>query len=326
VEEDVRRIEAMASYYLPKRVCVVDLETSKLIRRSETPPLAFVGTMIYDLRCGSYHPGPHRCFFPDDLGELEQLLKDFEGIVLGHNILRFDYDAVLRSHISLDRAVEKTVDTLAFLYEKRSTEPPFSGGTSSSLEGLSLDYLAQKNLGRSKAISGRSIPKLWREGHREEVIAYNKEDLALTFSLWWWMVEGRTVFIREQEKHDPQIIDGDRIYRPGEVEIFKEDRPRLTGEKPLFNTRIVQIFGGPALEEPPPEASMERSHWYLHACARHYLYEDVLMISDPRMNDLSCEYFEAGPYPASWFTFRVEREGPDFPARDSGETIDISEL
>lgn len=48
--------------------------------------------------------------------------------------------------------------------------------------------------------------------------------------------------------------------------------------------------------------------------ARHYLREDELMISDPRMG-FSGEYFEAGPYPADWFTLRVEHEGPLFPAR-----------
>jgi hypothetical protein len=30
---------------------------------------------------------------------------------------------------------------------------------------------------------------------REEVIAYNEEDLMLTFSLWLYMVEGRTMVL-----------------------------------------------------------------------------------------------------------------------------------
>ncbi len=311
---------------LPEKICVLDLETSKLIRGELGKlPLAFVGVMIYELHESSYNRGLHRCFLPDELDKLEQLLEDFSGMVLSHNILNFDYE-VLKHHISLERVVKNTVDTLAFLYEKRSTEPMFSGGTESSLNGLSLDNLAQRNLGRGKGMSGRSVPKLWREGHREEVIAYNKEDLILTFSLWQWMVEGRTVVLGEYDEFNPygRATEGDRMYEPWRIEIFPEDLPRLTGQSPLYNTREVMITGGPPLHEPPPDAEDEPNYWYRGAFARHYLREDKLMISDPRIHEFG-GYFEAGPYPASWFTFNVLREGPAFPARDE-EPIDLSEI
>lgn len=318
---------SMTQNDLPEKVCVLDLETSQLVRgEPKKTPLAFVGTMVYELRDGRYHQGPHRCFLPDELGELEELLRDFEGLVLGHNILNFDYE-VLKPYIPLRGIVEKTVDTLGFLYEKRSTEPMFARGTKSSLKGLSLDNLTQRNLGRGKkGISGRSVPKLWREGRRDEVIAYNKEDLVLTFSLWQWMVEDRTVVLGERDEFNSYgwATEGDRVYEPWRVEIFPEDLPRLTGQRPLFNTRVVRITGGPLLEEPPPDAEDEPNYWYRGALARHYLREDELMISDPRMGFFG-EYYEAGPYPADWFTFSVWREGPDFPARDE-EPIDLSEL
>lgn len=303
----------------------MDLETSKLVRgEPKNTPLAFVGTVIYDLRDGRYHPGRHRCFFPDELRELEDLLKDFRGIVLGHNILNFDYE-VLKPRISLRGVPEKTVDTLAFLYEKRATEPMFAGGTEESLEGLSLDNLAQRNLGRGKkeGMSGRSVPKLWREGRRDEVIAYNKEDLILTFSLWRHMVEGRTVVVREPGENERyrRAIEGDRVFEPWRVEIFPEDLPRLTGQAPLYNTRVVMIVDGPPLEEPPPEAEDEPNYWYRGALARHYLRENEVMISDPRMG-LFGEYFQAGPYPADLFTLKTWSEGPDFPSREPPLDLD----
>lgn len=302
---------------LPKQVCVLDLETEKLVAGDlGKMPLAFVGTMTYELRDGRYCPSPHQLFLPDELEGLESLLRDLEGLMLGHNILNFDYE-VLKPRMSFQGMAEKTVDTLGFLYEKRITEPLWSPMSSDSLEGLSLDNLAQKNLGRGKVISGRSIPKMWREGRKEEVIAYNKEDLILTFSLWHYMVEGQMVVIREQDEadHYQRATEGDRVYEPWRVEIFPEDVPRLTGQAPLYNTREVRITGGPPLDEPPPEATFgEPSRWYLDAFARHYLREDELMISDPRMG-FSGGYFEAGPYPANWFTLRVEHEGPRFPLR-----------
>lgn len=311
---------------LPERVCVLDLETSQLVRGEPSKtPLALVGTMVYGLHDGRYRQGPYRCFLPDKLGEIEELLQDFEGLVLGHNILNFDYE-VLKAHISLKGVPEKTVDTLGFLYEKRSTEPLEFGGTDDSLQGFSLDNLAQRNLGRGKIISGKSIPKMWREGRREEVIAYNKEDLILTFSLWQHMVEGRTVIVRERDEFDSyrKATVGDRTYEAWRVEIFEEDLPRLTGRAPFYNTREVRITGGPPLYEPPPDASNEPNYWYRGASARHYLREDELMISDPRIYEFG-GHCEAGPYPADLFNFVVMHEGPIFPARDE-EPIDLSEL
>jgi len=308
---------------LPQQVCVLDLETERLITGEPgKTPLAFVGTMIYELRHGRYHPGPHRCFLPEDLGQLESLLRNLKGLVLGHNILNFDYE-VLQSRISLEGVLEKTVDTLGFLYEKRTTEPLWSPMRGESLEGLSLDNLAQRNLNRGKSLSGKSIPKMWREGRRLEVIAYNREDLVLTFSLWWHMVEGRAVVIKERDESDryQRAIEGDRVYEPWRIEVFPEDLPRLIGQAPLYNTREVYIIGGPLLEEPPPEAEDTPNYWYRGALARHYLREGELMISDPRMGFFG-EYFEAGPYPAEWFTTTTWHEGPHFPARrEPGEEL-----
>jgi hypothetical protein len=319
---------------LPQRVCVLDLETSKLIKGElSTMPLAFVGTLIYELRGGTYHPGPHLCFLPDELDGLEKLLQGFEGVVLGHNILGFDYE-VLEPRISLRGVAQRTVDTLGFLYEKRSTEPMFTGGTSGSLAGLSLDNLAQMNFGRGKAISGRSIPKMWREGRRDEVIAYNKEDLVLTFALWWHMVRGRTVMV-EKEPDEPQRYippymhdaEEEHVYEPWRIEIFDEDLPRLTGQRPLYNTRLVRLTGGPPLEEPPPDAEDEPNYWYRGAFALHYLREDEMMISDPRMDEFDTRFY--GPsYPADLFDFHVWHEGPSFPTRlaPGEKPIDLDDL
>ncbi len=313
----------------PEKVLVLDLETSKLVRgEPQATPLAFVGTMTYELRDARYRPGPHRCFLPDELAKLEELLRAFGGVVLGHNILNFDYE-VLEPRISLEGVREKTVDTLGFLYEKRSTEPPEFGGAEGSLEGLSLDNLARRNLGRGKAISGKSIPMMWRQGRRDEVIAHNKEDLILTFSLWLHMVEGHTVVLGDRGDFGPYGggTVGDRTYEPWRIEIFPEDLPRLTGRAPLYNTRVVRISGGPPLEEPPPDADDEPGHWYLGASARHYLRENELMISDPRIHEFGGD-FETGPYPADWFTLAAEHEGPHFPGRHAPgeEPIDMDDL
>ncbi len=317
---------------LPERVCVLDLETSKLVKGELSAlPLAFVGTLTYELRAGDYLPGPHLTFLPDQLDGLEKLLQSFEGVVLGHNILGFDYE-VLEPRVSLWGAKERTVDTMGFLYEKRATEPMWSPmETHDALSGLSLNNLARRNLGwgKKEGISGRSIPKMWREGKREEVIAYNREDLALTFALWRHMVEGRTVVLREPEEFDRhrRVVEGERVYEPWRVEIFEEDLPRLTGQRPLYNTREVRLTGGPPLHEPPPDAEDEPNFWYRGAIARHYLREDELMISDPRVG-YSGEYFEGFSYPADLFDFFVMHEGPRLPTRrmPGEKAVDLDDI
>ena len=178
-------------------------------------------------------------------------------------------------------------------------------------------------------MGGRSIPKMWREGKRDEVVAYNREDLALTFALWLHMAEGRTVVLGEREDFGPYGggTVGDRSYAPWRVEIFEEDLPRLTGRAPLYNTREVRITGGPPLEEPPPDAEDEPSLWYVGASARHYLREGEVMMADPRMFEFGGP-FEAGPYPADLFDLFVVREGPAFPARlaPGEEPVDMADL
>src|SRR3712207_1073344 len=70
--------EKTTSQGYPGKVCVLDLETSKLVRgEPQATPLAFVGTMVYELHDVRYRPGPHRYFLPDELGRLEELLRDF---------------------------------------------------------------------------------------------------------------------------------------------------------------------------------------------------------------------------------------------------------
>lgn len=313
---------------LPHKLCVLDLETEKLVTGEPGKmPLAFVGIMVYTLRAGRYRAGPHRCYFPEDLGELEAFLEDFEGVVLGHNILYFDYDEVLKYHISLEGLVERTVDTLAFLHEKRVTRYDPSCWPDvfldlglepwEALRGLSLDNLSQRNLGRAKAISGRSIPKLWRQGRREEVIAYNKVDLALTFSLWWWMIKGRTVHVGESK----EAVFG-TVKDPGQIEISEEDQPRLTGEKPLFNSSWVIVTDGPELDPPPPDAFEEPVDYRWYRFARHYRCEDVLVFEHPIEG---FGLFAQSPYPTNPFTFSVLNEGPPFPLRLPKE-FDLEDL
>lgn len=141
---------------LPEKVCILDLETETIsFQAPEECRLAFVGTQVYSLDNDRYHPSRPRLFFPEDLHELEVFLRNFDGIIIGHNILQFDYD-VLHMHfpgkLIPAEIVEKTVDTLYFLYARNA------GGLEGS--SLSLDDLAKANFGYGKTIYEETIPYL----------------------------------------------------------------------------------------------------------------------------------------------------------------------
>lgn len=125
---------------------MLDIETEKAMRGevSDTP-LPFAGVKVYSLDGGRYHASEHRVFLPEDMQTLQSLLCGVEGIVLGHNILRFDY-AALGSYISLEGIEDKTVDTFLFLYERVSAGRPESGMLEGWMPNLGLVYFSLENL------------------------------------------------------------------------------------------------------------------------------------------------------------------------------------
>lgn len=110
----------------------------------------------------------HTLFQEDRINELlSELVK--ADLIVGHNLLRFDY-LVLQPYIQQD--VVKLLQPKTFDMFHELTK----------LTGcwISLDDLARRNLGMRKTADGIKIPKMWRDGHREEVMEYLLNDLKIT--------------------------------------------------------------------------------------------------------------------------------------------------
>lgn len=227
---------------LPQRVCSLDIEASG--RNPEKADLYIVGIKIYLLRGGRYYPCKYVHYLPDQLKDLEQVLKSFDGVIIGHNIMGYDY-LVLARAISLKRIVGKSVDTLAFLYRKNGYQ----------MGGFKLDDLCQTNFGHGKTLKGAVIPRLWKQGKHAEVISYNENDCKLTMRLWWHLVQqkplrigGKTIFtipasnvVVANNEHDPhtrlrKLFAGAKLV-PAEIVANGEDIASLTGKKPQFTYR-----------------------------------------------------------------------------------------
>ena len=275
---------------LPEKICILDLETEKTsFKRPEKSKLAFVGTLVYTLHNGRYYPGKHIFFLPNQIRELEIFLKNFPGLIIGHNILQFDY-RVLRPLLCLDGVVEKTVDTLAFLHRKK-------GG---KFGGISLGDLSKVNLHKTKTISGKSISEFWRQGKQQEVIDYNKNDCLLTKAIWWQLVNKQSIRIADDNKYEKRPID--EVFN-----ISNEELLSLIGIPPLFNfqTWEQKIAGdGEILERGMRASSGELefldSSWdceriefeyyqlYCDDCQTTFLLESKIQMGNADYEPVSC--------------------------------------
>ncbi len=259
---------------LPKQVCALDIETQESIseRPFEQYSIAVVGTKIYSLQDGSYEADGYRYFLADQFDALGAFLHGFDGLIVGHNILSFDY-RVLHPMIPLHGVVERTVDTLAFLHAQRRS----SGNRRGSLK---LQTLAQANLGVGKTLKGEKIPRLWKQGKHAEVIAYNEQDCTLAQGLWWKLVSERRIrigsdTIRIDAKDVSSLTGGDPMF------TFDTWRQKIERDGyVLFPQRSRQQGRVPATGLDDEEASFyepetESRYYSLYCdrCDRTYLFE-----------------------------------------------------
>lgn len=90
--------------------------------------------------------------------------------MIGFNLLNFDY-AVLKAYTSERLSELATLDLLDDLYNKLGFR-------------ASLDALAHATLGASKSRDGLDAIRWYREGKIEELIAYCRDDVAITKKLF----------------------------------------------------------------------------------------------------------------------------------------------
>src|SRR5260221_7107550 len=227
---------------LPKVVCALDLETSgPNAIKPDRADLAVVGLKVYtwDGQQKGYLPGSYEHYAPADFQMLQQRLDALPGPIIGHNIFNFDY-LVLRRHLNLEHIVEKSADTLHFLYEQDG------GGEDGSL--YSLDKLAKENLGEGKIVKGSTIPQLLKDGKLAEVLAYNERDCDLTFCIWWKMVSERHVSAGEARDDEGELFEVIYDLEEKDISVLTCATPRFT-----YTTWIGQLERDGWIVMPPQE-------------------------------------------------------------------------
>lgn len=203
---------------LPAKICSFDIETENTnFKNPEKSKLILAGIKVYNLHKNHYYPCKYKVYYPNQIGELEDFLKHFSGLIIGHNIFQFDY-RVLRRMLSLSGVIEKSVDTLFFLYKKIREN---------SFKGLSLDNLSRLNLGKKKTLNGKSVCDLWHAGKRKMVLEYNENDCALAKGIWWLLAKERFIDVSYYDKREYRYISRTR-------KMSRQDINYLLAKKPFF--------------------------------------------------------------------------------------------
>ncbi len=150
------------------RFAVLDLETRRSAQEvggwNRADLMGVSCVVVYDSAADSF-----RDYLQEDVPRLVGDLVEFD-LVVGFNILRFDY-AVLRGLSRFDFAALPTLDILGDIHATLGYR-------------LSLDHLARETLGAAKSASGLQALEWWKEGRIGDIIAYCRQDVAVTRDLF----------------------------------------------------------------------------------------------------------------------------------------------
>jgi DEAD/DEAH box helicase domain-containing protein len=150
------------------RWLVFDVETQRSAAEvggwAQTARMGLALAVVCDLGSGEY-----RTYFEADV---HRLLLDLvmADRVIGFNIERFDL-SVLAAYTPWDLSRVRTLDLLVELHRRLGFR-------------VSLNHLAEVNLGRSKSASGEQSLRWWKEGRLDLIESYCRQDVEITRQIY----------------------------------------------------------------------------------------------------------------------------------------------
>ena len=152
---------------------VMDLETQRLSSEVDGGWSNIEGFGLA-VACTWAETDGYKDWFDDQVPELVKYMAGFPTIV-GFNILRFDY-RVLNPYCSTSHLGAQTLDILKVIETQLGHR-------------LKLDDLAEATLDRRKSGDGFESVRRWRQGDKDWVVSYCRNDVAVTRDLYLY---GRT--------------------------------------------------------------------------------------------------------------------------------------
>jgi len=260
---------------------VLDLETKRLAREvggwvPERMGLAVAVT--WDEENG------FREWFEKDTEALVLELSDFKRVV-GFNVLRFDYRVLATYHPNVSQLLTaKTVDILADVYEALGFR-------------ISLDNMARATLGRVKtgtgdqAVTGTGdqAVRWWRQGKRDLVIDYCREDAELTRDIYAYGLSHGVIYYPHYWPRLLPILQSTRWVPVNwsEKSVRRRQRRRTPrhplsidiNRQPVESSAIRSVGYDPASQT--LEIEFHSSGIYQFFDVPEAVYEDLMQASEP---------------------------------------------
>ncbi len=173
------------------KVVALDIETSKTnFNNPQSSEVFLIGTKEYNVQ-GRQKKKSYRWWHPKDIRNLTKYLERNCDLIIGHNILKFDY-RVLSSIMDPAPLCAKTVDTLALCWWKKNPHikrfdvKRFLSWTATKKEirHLGLDNLSSLNLGSGKSLTVNQLRYWIKRKSYKAIMKYNEIDCSLTIELW----------------------------------------------------------------------------------------------------------------------------------------------
>lgn len=155
-----------------ENIIYLDIETKYLITEFEggwKKPENYKKLQIAEL--GTLFNGEFQTYEEDNIEDLIFEIMVNADLIVGHNIIQFD-QRILKYYLdekSMNILRSRTFDTM-LEFDKFTGEAGW----------VSLNDIAQRNFGMSKTEKSIDVPRLWREGKRDIVKNYLKNDLLMT--------------------------------------------------------------------------------------------------------------------------------------------------
>ena len=146
------------------------------------------------MSCAVLYDSAEDAFFDFREEDLERLLAHLRQLelVVGFNITRFDY-AVLKGYTDFPLHTLPTLDMLQRVYSRLGYR-------------LSLDHLASATLGVTKSGNGLQALRWWAEGQIEKIVAYCRQDVALTRDLYVFGRDNGYLLFRNKSKAVVRVL------------------------------------------------------------------------------------------------------------------------
>ena len=166
----------------PKEILFFDLETQHSFQevggRNYIEKLLVSVAVTYSSLTGEFksYTEPQVFHLIEDLFQADT--------IVGFNLIHFDY-RVLRPYTPKDFSQLKTIDMLLLIKDRLGFR-------------VSLDSLAQATLGTGKSADGLQAIRWYREEKIEELIAYCKDDVEITYRLYEYGKQNGYVYFQDR--------------------------------------------------------------------------------------------------------------------------------